>query len=75
MLTAYTMAPPPAALPAMGGVIAAAGASLFYAAMLVVFAVVVGVIVQNAVARPAHGARGVRIVVPTEARRPLRQPA
>jgi len=75
MLTAYTMAPPPAAFPAMGSVIAAAGASLFFAAMLVVVAVVVGVLVQNAVARPASRASNVRIVVPTDPRRPLRQPA
>jgi hypothetical protein len=75
MLTAYTMALPPSALPAMGGIIAAAGASLFYAAMLVVVAIVVGVIGQSAVVgRPARGASAVRIV-PTEPRRPLRQPA
>jgi hypothetical protein len=75
MLTAYTMAPPPAALPAMGGVIAAAGASLVYTALLVVLAVVVGVLVQNAVARPARRASTVRIVVPPDARQPVRQPA
>jgi len=75
MLTAYTMAPPPAAFPALGSVIVAAGASLFYAAMLVVVAIVVGVIVQNAVARPARRASTVRIVLPSDPRRPLRQPA
>ena len=75
MLTAYTMAPPPVAFPALGSVIAAAGASLFYAAMLVVVALVVGVLVQNAVARPTRRASTVRIAVPTDARRPLRQSA
>lgn len=75
MLTAYTMAPPPAAFPALGSVIAAAGASLFYAAMLVVVALVVGVLVQNAVVRPPRRASTVRIVVPTDTRQPVRQPA
>jgi hypothetical protein len=75
MLTAYTMTPPPAALPAMGSVIVAAGASLFYAAMLVVVAIFVGVMVQSAVARPARRASTVRIVLPSDPRRPLRQPA
>jgi hypothetical protein len=74
MGTAYTMALPPATLPVMGGVIAAVGWSLLYTVLLVVFAIVLGVIVQNALARPSRRQMTIRLVTRDTTSR-ARQPA
>jgi hypothetical protein len=74
MGTAYTMALPPATLPEMGSVIAAIGASLLYTVLLVVVAIVLGVIVQNALARPSHRQMTIRLVT-RDTTSPARQPA
>ena len=75
MGTAYTMALPPATLPVMGSsVIAAIGASPLYTVLLVVFAILLGVIVQNALARPSHRRMTIRLVTPDTTNR-ARQPA
>ena len=73
MGTAYTMVLPPAALPAMGSVIAAVGASLLYTVLLVVVAIAVGVIVQHALARPSRRATTIRLAPRSEASAPARQ--
>jgi hypothetical protein len=72
MGTAYTMALPPAVLPAMGSVVAAVGASLLYTVLLVVVAITVGTLVQNALARPATT---IRLVPRSGTGAPVRQPA
>jgi hypothetical protein len=62
MLTAYTTALPPAALPVVGSVLAVAGTSLLYGVLLAGIAVALGVILQGALARPARRRPELRLV-------------
>ena len=54
MLSAYTMALPPSALPPIDGVIAAAGVALLFAVLLAALAAFAGVLLQGALTRPAR---------------------
>jgi hypothetical protein len=54
MLTAYTMALPPSALPPIDGVIATAGLALLFAVLLAALAAFAGVLLQSALATPAR---------------------
>jgi hypothetical protein len=62
MVTAYTTALPPSALPAMESVLVAAGSSLLFALLLATLVVVLGVIVQGALARPPRRRPALRVV-------------
>jgi hypothetical protein len=54
MLTAYTTALPPAALPPVDGVIATAGLAMLFAVLLAALAAFAAILLQHALVRPAR---------------------
>ena len=60
MVTAYTTALPPSALPAIDGLVVA-GVALLYGVLLAALAVFAGMLLQSALATPARR-RAIRIV-------------
>ena len=61
MVTAYTTALPPSALPAIDGMLVTAGVAVLYAVLLTALAVFAGVLLQSVLTTPTRR-QAVRIV-------------